>query len=50
MLLIVPEGHKCATCKRECSSCADIDFSKMKVISKMGDVTIVKCTEWKVNK
>lgn len=45
--LIVPEGHKCATCKREHSDCSDLDFTKMKIIKRDASVTIVKCSEWK---
>lgn len=48
--MTIPEGRRCATCKREHSGCSDLDFSKMKVISKMGDVTIVKCSKWEKNK
>jgi hypothetical protein len=48
--MTMPECHKCATCKNEHSGCEDLDFSKMKVIKRMGNVKIVKCSEWKVKK
>jgi hypothetical protein len=42
-----PKGSMCATCKRQVSGCADIDFSQMKVVKKIGDLTIIKCSEWR---
>lgn len=48
--MTIPEGKKCATCKHEHSGCEDIDFSKMKVLKRMGDVKIVKCTFWEPKK
>lgn len=40
--MTMPEGKQCATCKRQSSGCADVDFAGMKVLRKQGDIVIIK--------
>lgn len=42
-----PKGSMCATCVRQRDDCSDLDFDLMRVIERLQNVVIVRCSEWK---
>lgn len=41
-----PKGRMCMGCANRFKDCSHLDFTKMRVIGKYNDTSIVKCTEW----